>query len=94
MRITSTRVETRGAHDHVTVWVDGANTGTLIVGAGDGEALAKILNPDPEETDTTLGLIAGSVERCPLGSDEMKYVGCVGEIRYLLRRTLARRSKT
>lgn len=43
IRVTSTRVETRGAHDHVTVWVDGANTGTLIVRIGDGPALASIL---------------------------------------------------
>ncbi len=40
MRVTSVRVETRGAHEHVTVWVDGANVGTLIVGDGQGKWLA------------------------------------------------------
>ena len=43
MRITSTRVETRGAHDHVTVWVDGANVGTLILGKGQGSWLVRKL---------------------------------------------------
>lgn len=47
-RITSTRVEHRGAHDHVTVWVDGANVGTLIVGEGQGDWLASVLLRAPE----------------------------------------------
>ncbi len=46
MRITSTRVETRGAHDHVTVWIDGANSGTLIVSEGAGPALVVLLTED------------------------------------------------
>lgn len=46
MRVTSTRIETRGAHDHVTVWIDGANSGTLIVGAGEGPALAALLTEE------------------------------------------------
>ena len=43
MKVTSFRVETRGTHDHVTVWIDGANVGTLIVGACDGPELVALL---------------------------------------------------
>lgn len=43
MKVTSFRVVTRGAHDHVTVWIDGANAGTLIVGAIDGPELVALL---------------------------------------------------
>lgn len=41
--ITSVRVETKGAHDHVSVWVQGALTGTLVVGADQGEQLRQRL---------------------------------------------------
>lgn len=43
MRITSTRVEPRGAHDHVDVFVDGKLAGTLVVGEGEGAKLVEML---------------------------------------------------
>lgn len=43
MRISSVRIETAGAHDHVSVWVDGACAGTLTVNEGDGEELKRLL---------------------------------------------------
>ncbi len=41
--ITSVRVETVGAHEHVSVWVRGQLVGTLIVGPGDGERIKNAL---------------------------------------------------
>jgi len=41
--VVTTRTEWRGIHDHVTVWINGQNTGTLIVGAGHGAALERLL---------------------------------------------------
>lgn len=42
--ITSIRIEKgRGSHDYVTVWIRGANVGTLCVGKGDGEHLEFVL---------------------------------------------------
>jgi hypothetical protein len=42
--VTSVRVEkSSGPHEYVTVWLRGANVGTLVVGAGDGERLASLL---------------------------------------------------
>lgn len=41
--VTTVRVEPAGAHERVTVWIRNANVGTLTVGAGDGELLARLL---------------------------------------------------
>jgi hypothetical protein len=43
--ITSVRCEVLGNHCHVTVFSRGRNTGTLVVGADDGPALAQRLVP-------------------------------------------------
>lgn len=45
--ITSTRVEPRGTHDVVGVWSRGGKAGELVVEAGDGEAVARILRDLP-----------------------------------------------
>jgi hypothetical protein len=37
--ITCVRIETEGAHDRVTVWVNHQNTGTLVVDKGTGNDL-------------------------------------------------------
>lgn len=54
MRIT-TRVETKGGHDHVTVWAEGENLGTLVIDAGRGAKLARLLD---QEHDTESGRAA------------------------------------
>lgn len=41
--ITSVRVELRGAHEHVSVWVRGQLVGNLIVGIGDGDRMQAVL---------------------------------------------------
>jgi hypothetical protein len=41
--ITSVTVTRIGGHDHVGVWVDHAKAGTLLVTAGDGQALKDLL---------------------------------------------------
>lgn len=42
--VTGVRVETTsGPHDYVTVWIRGANVGTLCVGKGDGDRIALVL---------------------------------------------------
>lgn len=42
--ITSVRVEqSAGPHEYVSVWIRGASVGTLCVGKGDGEPLARLL---------------------------------------------------
>lgn len=41
--ISSANVETRGAHDHVHVFVRGQNIGELVCGLGDGERVRNIL---------------------------------------------------
>ena len=42
--VTSVRVErSSGPHEYVSVWIRGANVGTLCVGRGDGEALRDLL---------------------------------------------------
>jgi hypothetical protein len=41
--ITSVKVETYGAHDHVRVWVRGQLAGSLTVGKSDGSALKRLL---------------------------------------------------
>jgi hypothetical protein len=51
--VSSVRVEPRGIHEHVSVWVQGALAGTLIVGPGQGELLRSLLlvghrDPKPE----------------------------------------------
>lgn len=43
LTITSTLVQTIGAHDHVSVWVDGAKAGELVVSEGQGDGLARML---------------------------------------------------
>jgi hypothetical protein len=43
--VTSVRVDTRGSHEWVTVWIQGRNVGTLTVGHGDGERLKLLLMP-------------------------------------------------
>jgi hypothetical protein len=34
-----------GPHEYVTVWIRGANVGTLVVGTGDGVRLQELLAP-------------------------------------------------
>lgn len=41
--VTSVLVTTIGSHDHVRVWVRGGLAGELVVSAGDGVLLAKLL---------------------------------------------------
>lgn len=43
MRITSTRIDLHGAHEHVSVWVDGKLAGTLVVGENEGARLVEML---------------------------------------------------
>lgn len=44
--ISSVRIEPGGgSHEYVTVWIRGANVGTLCVGKGDGERLEALLLP-------------------------------------------------
>lgn len=43
MKITQVRVERRGGHEHVTLWVDGKNVGTLTLGLGEGAEFAGML---------------------------------------------------
>jgi len=45
--ITSIRVETFGAHEHVRIWVRGQLVGTLIMGPGDGARLEALLGEPP-----------------------------------------------
>lgn len=50
MKITSTKVERGGAHEHVGVWIDGALAGTLVVGEGQGAQLVELLQQSkPDE---------------------------------------------
>lgn len=53
MKVTRTRVEVVGGHEHVTVWVDGANVGTLIMGREGGAWLAARL-AEPGEAECSL----------------------------------------
>jgi hypothetical protein len=52
--VTSGRVERRGGHDHVSIWVRGCKVGTLVMGAGfDGATLLArlgLLAPDLQVT--------------------------------------------
>lgn len=41
--MVSVRREARGIHDHVTVWINGENVGTLVAGLGQGAALERLL---------------------------------------------------
>jgi hypothetical protein len=42
--ITSVRVQaSAGGHEYVSIWIRGANVGTLCVGKGEGEQLARLL---------------------------------------------------
>lgn len=43
LEVTQVRIESAGAHERVSVWVDGKLTGALTVGAGEGAALEEIL---------------------------------------------------
>lgn len=43
MKITQVRVERHGGHEHVTLWVDGKNVGTLTLGLGEGAELVGML---------------------------------------------------
>lgn len=74
MKVTSILVETRGAHDHVTVWVDGANSGTLIVGEGDGRSLVALIVGAENWED----VCASCGSYIPEGIDE--YTGCPGRV--------------
>jgi hypothetical protein len=47
--VTSVRVDTRGSHEWVTVWIQGRNVGTLTVGQGDGERLKRLLMPETRD---------------------------------------------
>lgn len=48
--VSSVRVETRGAHDVVSVWSRGGLAGSLTVNRGDGRRLADVLLPDAGDT--------------------------------------------
>jgi hypothetical protein len=37
--VTSVKVESRGGHEHVSIWVRGQLVGRLVVGPGDGERM-------------------------------------------------------
>lgn len=43
--ISSVTIETLGGHDHVHIWTRGGKAGTVIVSAGDGEAIRRRLLP-------------------------------------------------
>jgi hypothetical protein len=55
--ITSVRVENSsgrdGPHEYVTVFIRGANVGTLVVGAGDGLRLQELLARGIAEPDVS-----------------------------------------
>lgn len=57
--ISSVRVETIGNHDRVQVWNRGGLAGTLMVCAGDGDAIAELLQP---------GLVRARAELRALGA--------------------------
>lgn len=50
-RISSVRHHTAGAHDYVNVWVDGQHVGSLVVGKGQGEWLAALLESEGRMKD-------------------------------------------
>lgn len=67
--VTSVRVEpSDGPHDYVTVWIRGANVGTLCVGKGDGELLRALLVGD---RDCTTGPMAFA--KCDRRADVARY---------------------
>lgn len=41
--ISSVKIETRGAHEHVHIWVRGQLVGTLVVSPGDGDRIKQAL---------------------------------------------------
>ncbi len=45
--ISSVRRETKGAHEHVTVFIEGRNVGTLVCGQGEGARLELLLGASP-----------------------------------------------
>lgn len=54
--ITSVRVERLGNHDHVTVFVRGAMSGTLVIDAGLGQILARLLEGAEEAGELRVGM--------------------------------------
>lgn len=44
VKISSVKVERRGGHEHVTVFIDGKNVGTLTVGLGEAAELLDLWN--------------------------------------------------
>jgi hypothetical protein len=57
--VSSVRVERSGAHDNVTVWNRGGYAGGLIVCAGDGERIARMLDPERDEPSASWPLGEG-----------------------------------
>lgn len=43
--VSSVRIESSPSHDYVSVWVQGGKAGTLVVGRGQGERIARLLDP-------------------------------------------------
>lgn len=66
--ISSVRVVTIGAHDHISVWNRGAHAGSLCVQKGDGPFIAQLLVGE----DSSVTMYAdGSTEHRPLTEAEM-----------------------
>lgn len=55
MKVTSVQTQTRGAHDHVRIWVDGKLVGTLITDAGKAAELLQALRHAWSEIASTWG---------------------------------------
>jgi len=81
--ITSVRIEaSAGPHEYVTVWIRGANVGTLVVGQGDGEELRTLLTGElPPALDGYLAPVRVSTDeadrervRKALDEDERRLV--------------------
>ena len=49
--ISSTRVEEGVRHDRVHVWSRGGKAGVLVVESGDGHAVARLLDHNPNDSE-------------------------------------------
>lgn len=74
MKITSIRAVPHGAHEVVTLWIDGKNTGSLVVGEGEGAQLVALLKEASAHAATKAQLAEIEARYTPLvtENDELK----------------------
>jgi hypothetical protein len=78
--ITRVQVETKGRHDHVTVWINHQNAGTLVVDNGTGKDLLWMLGSNKRALHCYTGKARCVVKDDPGISDDEYVVSECGEV--------------